>query len=73
MSSGSTRTGPSPLLKCGLKKRLSIGQQSWTKGRRKASQLNENYRAKDMTNDTQTPPGTKIRIWPPELIAEVEA
>ena len=37
MSSGSSRTGPSPRLKCGLKKRLSIGQKSWTKGRRKAS------------------------------------
>jgi hypothetical protein len=61
MSSGSPRTGPNPRLKRGLKKKLSIGQKSWTKGLRKASRLNENCRARGMTNDTQTSPGTPIR------------
>src|ERR1700720_982095 len=51
MSSGSTRTGPSPPSKSGLKKRRSIGRQSWTKGRRKASTLDKNCRANGGTND----------------------
>ena len=46
MSSGSTRTGSSPRSRCGLKKRRSIGRQSWTKGRRKVSKLNENCRVR---------------------------
>jgi hypothetical protein len=51
MSSGSPRPGPSPRSKCGLKKRRSIGQQSWTKGQRKASKLSKNCRARGGTND----------------------
>src|ERR1700676_965813 len=51
MLSGSTRTGPSPRSKYGLKKKRSIGQQSWTKERRKASKLNKNCRANGGTND----------------------
>jgi hypothetical protein len=69
MSSGSTRTEPSPRLNCGLKKKLSIGQQSWTKGRRKASQLNEDCRARGMTNETRslTKVGARIVSRPPLL------
>jgi hypothetical protein len=63
MSSGSPRTGPNPRLKYGLKKRLSIGQQSWTKGRRKASRLNKNCRARGGTDDSsQTPPSTTTSL-----------
>jgi hypothetical protein len=62
MSSGSPRTGPSPLLKCGPEKRLGIGQQSWTKGLLKASRLNENCRAGGRTSDTQTSPWTPTSL-----------
>jgi hypothetical protein len=58
MSFGSPRTGPNLRLKRGLKKRLSIGQQSWTKGRRKASKLSNNCHARGRANDTPTPPWT---------------
>ena len=56
MSFGSPRTGPNPRLRCGLKKKLSIGQKSWTKELRKASRLNKTCRARGGTNDpSQTP------------------
>src|ERR1019366_10781686 len=62
MSFGSPRTGPNPRLKCGLRKRLSIGQKSWIKELRKTSKLNENCRARGRTNDTQTPPLTPTSL-----------
>jgi hypothetical protein len=67
MSFGSPRTGPNLRLKRGLKKRLSIGQQSWTKGRRKASKLSNNCHARGRTNDTQNALGTTSTSSPTKL------
>jgi hypothetical protein len=69
MSFGSPRTGPNPRLKRGLKKKLSIGQQSWTKGRRKASRLSNNCHARGRANEPPqtpylgTPTSLPTKLW----------